>query len=252
MRQSETIAALATDLAQAQAKLQNAPFNAVNPHFKNKYADLAQLRDATAPILAEYGLSIVQLTCFEGNAFTLWTMLLHKSGEWLAATYPLPLGKSQEMGSAITYARRYSLAAMCGIAGEPDDDGEAANVTSVKFGPTDIPKEEGDPSAAKSKKAWGVLFDAMKRQKSTAELNRWWAASEKEIRQMNAQFRWDFFKETIYQGLRLAQKKLEIDLFWSFHEDRFARLKEQDIVRYEELEEAMLNKVDKLEQLVEG
>lgn len=129
MRTSEDLNELAAALAKAQAKIENAPLNKNNPHFKNKYADLAAIRDAVTKPLSEQGLSYVQMTgTTEGGQFALFTRLMHTSGQWMESIYPLPVdvGKQQVMGSAITYARRYSLAAVCGVAAEEDDDGKAA------------------------------------------------------------------------------------------------------------------------------
>lgn len=134
MKTSETIEALAKAMAAAQKKLKNAPLNKTNPHFKSKYADLAGIRDATAPILAEHGLSISQFTTVDGETLVLCTRLLHESGQWMQGEYPLPmvLDKPQSMGSALTYARRYAWSAACGIAAEDDDDGNAAQNSGAK------------------------------------------------------------------------------------------------------------------------
>lgn len=124
---SETVAKLAEALAKAQGEMKNAPLNKVNPHFKSKYADLAAIRDAVTGPLAKHGIAVTQMTGTDDNGqFVLWTRLSHSSGEWLASAYPLHLGKPQEMGSALTYARRYTLAAMAGLAADEDDDANAA------------------------------------------------------------------------------------------------------------------------------
>lgn len=128
MRTSEHLNDLATALANAQGKMSNATLNKVNPHFKSKYADLAAIRDAVTLPLASEGIAIVQLVgSDEGGAF-LTTRLLHKSGQWVESVHPLPAtAKPQEFGSALTYARRYSLAAICGISAEEDDDANGAS-----------------------------------------------------------------------------------------------------------------------------
>lgn len=125
---TETAGALAAALAKAQGEISNATFNKTNPHFKSKYADLASIRDAVTPALSKHGLSVTQLTDFTGERFVLRTRLMHSAGEYVESSYPLPLAadKPQVMGSAISYARRYSLAAIIGIASEEDDDAEGA------------------------------------------------------------------------------------------------------------------------------
>lgn len=116
-------------LAKAQGKMKNAPLNKVNPHFRSKYADLAAIRDATVPVLAEFGLSLTQFTRVAGDTLVLVTQLSHEGGEFLQGEYPLPVqvDQPQKMGSALTYARRYGWSAMCGIAADEDDDANAAS-----------------------------------------------------------------------------------------------------------------------------
>jgi hypothetical protein len=127
---SETIDLLATALCAAQGELKNAKINRQNPHFKNRYADLASVRDAIAPTLAKHGLAITQTMEIGelSGGFSLQTMLIHKSGQWVTSEYPLPVNaKPQELGSALTYARRYSLSSIVGIAADDDDDAEMAS-----------------------------------------------------------------------------------------------------------------------------
>ena len=124
---SEQINEIVTALAKAQAEMENAPMLSVNPAFKSKYADLASIRNATMPALTKHGLSLFQMTRLNGEGMLLVTRLAHSSGQWLEATYPLPLvDRPHIMGSALTYARRYSWAALVGIAAEEDEDGNAA------------------------------------------------------------------------------------------------------------------------------
>lgn len=120
-------ASLAAALAKAQAVMKSAKFNKQNPHFKNRYADLASIIDATRKPLTDNGLSITQATEVNGHGFGLRTTLRHSSGESVDAFYPLPANaKPQELGSALTYARRYSLSSIVCIAADDDDDAEAA------------------------------------------------------------------------------------------------------------------------------
>ena len=127
MKTSEQINELAAALAQAQGMMGNAVMNRINPHFKSKYADLAAIFDASRKPLSANGLAIVQ-TIENG---VLHTRLLHTSGQWIASEHPLPMsGKPQEIGSALTYARRYSLSALIGIAADEDDDANVATSRS--------------------------------------------------------------------------------------------------------------------------
>jgi hypothetical protein len=128
MRQSESIAKLAAALVKAQAEVENATKDSRNPHFKSGYASLASVIDTTKPVLSKYGLAVVQMPGFADGLATLDCRLVHESGEWIEGTAGAPLQKNdpQGVGSALTYLRRYSLAALTGITQE-DDDGNAAS-----------------------------------------------------------------------------------------------------------------------------
>ena len=123
MNKSESIASLAKSLAKAQGEVENASKASVNPHFKSKYADLAEVLNTVRPVFASCGLSFVQMPSFADGIVSVETMLVHESGEWISETASSPITKqdAQGVGSAITYLRRYSLAAFAGIAQEDDD-----------------------------------------------------------------------------------------------------------------------------------
>lgn len=135
---------IASALSKAQAEMGNASLNKTNPHFKSKFANLASIRDATIPILAKHGLAVTQTMAMEDGQFVLHTTLRHGDGGTIQSTYPLPLdvSKPQAMGSALTYARRYSLASLCGISAEEDDDGNAAE-GAISPHPEGMKKETG-------------------------------------------------------------------------------------------------------------
>lgn len=132
MTHSEQINELAAALAKAQGQIEGAKKDSINPHFKNRYADLSAVWDACREALTTNGLSVVQSAenCEAGYGVT--TMLLHTSGQWMRGTLYLKPAKDdpQGAGSALTYARRYALAAMVGIAPE-DDDANAASQKPV-------------------------------------------------------------------------------------------------------------------------
>jgi len=124
---SESIAALAKAIALSQLHVENALKSSTNPHFKSKYADLAEILNTVRPVFSANGIAIVQTPTFESGVASVETMLCHESGEFISSVCSSPVSKqdAQGIGSAITYLRRYSLAAMCGIAQE-DDDGQHA------------------------------------------------------------------------------------------------------------------------------
>lgn len=127
MNQSESLDALSEALAAAQGEMKNAVLNRVNPHFKNRYADLAAIRDAVVPALSKHGVAVTQFTDFRDGNSVLVTRLMHKSGQWIEGAYPLTQQTNpQAMGSQLTYARRYTLSAITGISADEDDDAEIA------------------------------------------------------------------------------------------------------------------------------
>lgn len=101
---------------------------ATNPHFRSKYADLAEVVEATVPALNANGIAVMQSPGFDGELVTVTTTLLHESGAYVSGTLSMRPTKNdpQGVGSAITYARRYALLAMTGAAPE-DDDANAAS-----------------------------------------------------------------------------------------------------------------------------
>jgi len=121
------IAELAAALCKAQAQMEGAKKDATNPHFKNKYADLAAVWAAIREPLTSNGLSVVQLLRDVQNGIEVETILLHTSGQQIGSVLAMPASKqdAQGYGSAATYARRYALMALVGVAPE-DDDGNAA------------------------------------------------------------------------------------------------------------------------------
>jgi len=154
MEKSETIGKLAEALSKAQGMIKGAIKDSNNPFFRSTYADLASVWEACREPLSANGLSIVQITEISGDSkLCLVTILLHNSGEYVTGRYPItpmrqakdvgwePSNDPQSLGSAITYARRYALSAIIGIAPE-DDDGEAAVGRGPKKEPPKVPPKE--------------------------------------------------------------------------------------------------------------
>lgn len=149
MRMSANINELAEALAKAQGAMKPAAFNRVNPHFKSKFADLNSCIDACKKPLSDNGLCVMQLPEQREGKDILVTMLAHSSGQWIASEYPLLAAamNSQGFGSAMTYAKRYSLCALLGIVSDEDDDGEATMERNAPQRP--IPRAEYlDPKKA--------------------------------------------------------------------------------------------------------
>jgi hypothetical protein len=112
-----------------QGEVKNPPKTADNPFFKSKYTTLDVLIDTAKPLLQKNGLSYLQSCSGDGSNIVVTTLLMHNSGEWIESD-PLTLkadkATAQGAGSAITYARRYALAAALGLASDEDDDGNGA------------------------------------------------------------------------------------------------------------------------------
>lgn len=145
MERSDQIDTLAAALAKAQGAMEAAERDRANPEFRHKYATLSALWAAARKPLSDNGLALVQdVPEQEDGALEVTTLLLHTSGQWLKGNIRLPvLGQplrgggrgpitAQSIGSAITYGRRYGLAAMLGVVAdeESDDDGNAASQPS--------------------------------------------------------------------------------------------------------------------------
>lgn len=141
---TEEIHELAAALCKAQASIEHAKRDTENEFFKSRYADLSSVRDACQRPLSENGLSVVQIPEANGPKVSVTTILLHTSGQWMRGTLTLTAMKPdpQAAGSAITYARRYALAAFTGVAPD-DDDGNGASQP-----PSTRPKSQQPPIPA--------------------------------------------------------------------------------------------------------
>lgn len=131
MYQSEQINEISTALSKAQSEIGPAMKDNYNPFFKSKYADLGSVWAACKEPLTKNGLSVVQTMQCENGQTLLITLLAHTSGQWIKSVLPINPVKNdpQGLGSAITYLRRYSLAAITGVTTE-DDDGQSASASS--------------------------------------------------------------------------------------------------------------------------
>jgi ERF superfamily len=137
--QSET-KELARALSLAQGQMRHAILNKTNPHFRSKYADLASIIDAVRKPLTDNSLSWVQTITVQGERVFLITRLLHPSGECISSVHPLPSGVTpQAFGSALTYAKRYSLSSLLCISADDDDDANLAEKGNGKAAAADEP-----------------------------------------------------------------------------------------------------------------
>lgn len=145
MKQSESITDLANALVAVQTELRGVAKDSTNPDVRSSYASLDAIIAASRPVLTKHGLAIVQGATTPHSdesgriaAVAVETMLVHVSGQWIMNTAIMPVvgrmlkggGRAdpdpQAGGSALTYGRRYGLAAILCLAADEDDDGRAA------------------------------------------------------------------------------------------------------------------------------
>ncbi|RMD64879.1 hypothetical protein D6833_03715 [Candidatus Parcubacteria bacterium] len=154
MQTSEQIDQLAAAIAKAQGEIQNVHKDKAG--YGYKYADLAAVLDIARPVLSKHGLAVIQTASNADNSVSVTTTIAHVSGQWVSDTITMPVqvGKgmshAQAVGSVITYARRYSLAAMVGIAQEDNDAAvqqpaqpQAKPVYTIQQAQENLPKWSG-------------------------------------------------------------------------------------------------------------
>ena len=141
---------IAAALAAAQSEMGRAIKDSNNPHFRSKYADLGNVMDACLPALNKHGISVIQPAGEDEHGRFVATVLLHTTGEKLECKVPLIVQKNdmQGYGSAVTYARRYGLMCMAGIAPDDDDGNAAAKAAPPKQEPRQNRTPSGQPAPA--------------------------------------------------------------------------------------------------------
>lgn len=126
MEKSESIKELACALNKAQGEMQKAHKKSENPYFNSSYANLSEVLTCVKEAFTSNGLSFTQMPSFDSGIAYVETLIMHNSGEWISSIAGSPLSKQnpQGIGDATTYLRRYSLAAVAGLA-QQDDDGNS-------------------------------------------------------------------------------------------------------------------------------
>jgi len=187
MMQSESIGAIAKALAAAQSELTN-PIKKKTAKLQKKdgsasytynYADIAEVLDTVRPVFAKHGIAITQPTILAENVLIVQTRLSHSSGEWMASDYPVCSlsGDHKAMGAAMTYARRYALSSIAGVAADDDTDGEGASaVDAPKRKSSAQAKRDGDWSKLEAELAdcgSVVAVDKLQKDYQAHEYARW-------------------------------------------------------------------------------
>lgn len=128
---------LITALAKAQGEMTHAAYDSKNPHFKSRYASLASVIDAVRGPLTRHGICYVQRVTTTPDAIGVETVLYGHGSQIETGVVLVPVNAptAHALGSALTYAKRYSLAAACGISADEDDDGNAATEHSSQSAP---------------------------------------------------------------------------------------------------------------------
>jgi len=176
MRYSEEIKDLAKAMAAAQSELENPPKEktAKAGSYSYKYADIADVLNAARPVLTKHGLAVFQTTSVRESGLVLLTRIVHTSGQWVEGEYPVASAremKHQDIGAAMTYARRYALTAMIGVAAEEDTDAHHSAPVRPSRG----------PSKADSRPIYERLQNTMRACKTVEALNEWSARHNEEI-----------------------------------------------------------------------
>jgi len=169
MQTSTELGQFADAMAKAQASMGGATKGSRNPHFNSAFADLASVVNAVKGPLSSNGIAFVQLPSSSGDLVSVTTRLVHSSGEWMQCTLSARPRKNdpQGVGSVVTYLKRYTLQAMCGVPSE-DDDGNAGSQgpdprkQEPKAKPVDTAKALTAIEAAWANTYTGTVYDFAK------------------------------------------------------------------------------------------
>ena len=174
---------IASALVKAQKEFGPALKTSSNPHFKSRYADLAACVEAVVDALNANGIMLMQQTSECQDGVIVETVFLHESGEMLSSgKLHVPAAKHdpQGYGSALTYARRYSLMAACGIAPEDDDGNHAVRGTNSED--QDFEAKYLDQLRAASLEGMAALESAFKAIPASAAKSRFWAKHQQSLK----------------------------------------------------------------------
>lgn len=185
---------IASALVKAQKEFGPALKTSTNPHFRSKYADLAACVEAVIDALNNNGIYLMQMTHETPDGAMAETVFVHESGEMLSAGklfFPASKHDAQGYASSLSYVRRYSLMAACGIAPE-DDDGNAASKPAPKPPKVEAkpePKVEAKPvetNAGVAEFAMNMFTEFLPEAKSEQELNAFWKENKDAVNKIKA------------------------------------------------------------------
>lgn len=208
---------IATSLVKAQKEFGPALKTSTNPHFRSRYADLSACVEAVLDALNNNGIYLMQLTEEHEAGVKVSTVFIHESGEQLTGgTLFMPATKhdAQGFGSALSYARRYSLMAACGIAPE-DDDGNQANKTAPVVAPKPVPKPPVPPKMEGHDREWQLKVSA----EPDTEWENWLAV----------------VVDSTITALDMANSKDDVMNIWRTNANIYKQIEQQDAEAYKEL-----------------
>lgn len=167
-----------------------------NPFFKSKYADLATILDVIEIEAAKCGLVIYSHVVATDKGLFLETMLEHKdSDEKIGSVFPVVGSKPQEIGSSVTYARRYNIQSLLNLAAEDDDGNAASNIK---------------PTAKAKKDRWSEIMKGFDDIKNSEDLSVYWASITDDLKDIK------FRDEESY--IKLFDRKEELKKLYSHYE----------------------------------
>lgn len=193
MQTSEQINDIAAALAKAQgefvaiekaktAKVKGQTKDGRSFDYTYKYADIADVLAGLLPPLSKHGLSVIQPTLVIDGVMMIRTRILHASGQWIESDYPVSSinGDHQKMGGALTYARRYALCSLVGVAAEEDTDGEhaAEQPTPPNRKPTPAKRDDHGLSESDSAAAAELMLGTLGFCDSEDSLREWGKANK--------------------------------------------------------------------------
>jgi hypothetical protein len=220
--------AIASALVKAQREFGPALKSSTNPHFRSKYADLSACIEAVIDALNNNGIYLMQLTEEHAGGVKVSTVFIHESGEQLSGGglfMPATKQDAQGFGSALSYARRYSLMAACGIAPEDDDNNQATRTAPVAQPIKATPKPQVDadnkpaqlPPVVKGKEVgqWQLKVSA----EPGTDWNDWLSV---------------VVEQTVF-ALDMAQTKEDVMTIWRTNANIYKIIEQRDSVAYPEL-----------------
>lgn len=154
--------------------------------YSYKYADITDVLSAIRPHFARFGITILQPTRIDGNALQVATRLVHdKTGQFEESLYPVAAigADHQALGSALTYARRYALCSMIGLAPDEDADGQHAASSGPAGGERNPqrdppPRQQLNSSQAKKADVWSVFTRTLASHRTIEDLDDWWSDAD--------------------------------------------------------------------------